>query len=85
MWSSIRVIYRFFQKENTITGLGFNPTGEAMATIDRYGICLVSDVNTNTYNFHLSMGMNSEFGNIKRYSNFSNATTILLLRLVRSL
>ena len=41
--------------ENVITGLDFHPSGEIVATIDRYGVCLISDINTVTYQFHLGM------------------------------
>ena len=39
--------------DNFISSLDFNPQGEKHATIDFYGICLISDVDTNNYNFHL--------------------------------
>ena len=36
-----------------------------MATIDHNGLCLLSDVNTNKYNFHLKMEQTRTFrGNI---------------------
>ena len=38
-----------------ITGLDFNPAGELVATIDNDGICLISDVNTGNYNYHLEV------------------------------
>ncbi len=50
--------------ENIITGFDFDPAGESIATIDRYGVCLISAVNTNNYVFHLQVGNqpdNSEF------------------------
>ncbi len=46
---------------NCITGFDFNPAGDSIAIIDAYGMCLISDVNTNNYGFHLQLG--SEFGN----------------------
>ena len=39
-----------------ITGLDFNPTGEYVATIDMYGVCLVTDVTTANYRFHKEIG-----------------------------
>lgn len=38
---------------NTVTGFDFDPTGEIAATIDSNGVCLISNVNTDNYNFHL--------------------------------
>mgnify|MGYP001009311956 CR=1 FL=1 len=48
--------------ENLITGLDFNPNGEIAATIDKYGVCLISDVNTDSYRFHLNMEMKNDLG-----------------------
>ena len=48
--------------DNWIAGLDFNPNGEIAATIDRYGVCLISDVNTDSYRFHLNMEMKNERG-----------------------
>ena len=45
--------------DNSITSIDFSPSGETTATIDKYGICLISDVNTSSYKFHLVMGMKS--------------------------
>lgn len=42
--------------DNAIAGLDFNPNGELVATIDSYGVCMISDVNTDNCNFHLVMG-----------------------------
>ena len=36
---------------NFIAGLDFDPTGESVATLDRYGVCLISDMNTATYKY----------------------------------
>ena len=47
---------------NVITGLDFSPNGELAATIDCYGVCLISDVNTDSYHFHLNMEMKNEDG-----------------------
>ena len=43
--------------ENYMTSLDFNPTGETVATIDLCGVCLLSDVATDSYRFHLNMEM----------------------------
>ena len=48
--------------DNFIAGLDFNPTGETVATIDKYGVCLISDVNTDSYHFHLNMEMKNQYG-----------------------
>ena len=45
-----------------ISGLDFNPNGEIAATIDNYGICLISDVNTDSYRFHVNMEIKNEWG-----------------------
>ena len=47
---------------NVITGLDFSPNGELAATIDNYGVCLISDVNTDSYRFHLAMEMKKDNG-----------------------
>ncbi len=39
--------------DNYITGFDFNPAGDSIATIDSYGVCLISDLNTNNYGFHI--------------------------------
>ncbi len=41
---------------NSIAGLDFNPAGESIATIDSIGVCLISDVSTDKYVFHLEIG-----------------------------
>ena len=52
----------FSSLDNFITSLDFNPQGEKHVTMDRGGICLISDVNTNNYNFHLNMKPTYFFG-----------------------
>lgn len=37
---------------NYITSLDFHPAGETVETVDCNGICLVSDLNTDSYRFH---------------------------------
>lgn len=45
-----------FVLANYICGLDFNPTGESVATIDATGVCLISDINTDSYSFHQQIG-----------------------------
>lgn len=40
---------------NIVFGLDFHPNGEVMGTIDRCGVLLLSDVNTNCCTAHLNM------------------------------
>ena len=48
-----------------ITGFEFDPTGEHVVTLDFDGVCLISDVNTDNYSFHLQMEMmKSNYGNL---------------------
>ena len=42
--------------DNWIAGLDFSPNGELAATIDCLGVCLISDVNTDSCHFHVDMG-----------------------------
>ena len=42
-------------QDNAISGLDFNSLGTFVASIDQYGVCLISDINTNDYSFHLQM------------------------------
>lgn len=53
-----------FSLENVVTGLDFHPDGEMIATIDRYGMCLISEVNTSKCNFHMNMNINGEAGKL---------------------
>lgn len=57
---------------NWIAGLDFNPSGERVATIDCYGVCLLSDVDTNNYGFHLGIGSRGGNSDIPKYSSSSN-------------
>lgn len=50
-WNS----HNHYFTDNNVAGLDINPCGETLATIDRHGICLISDANTNGYKFHLSL------------------------------
>ena len=45
-----------YSLEEIIIALDFNPTGEYVATIDSNGVCLVSDVTTANYRFHVELG-----------------------------
>ena len=51
-----------FHVENVIASIDFNPNGETVATMDYYGTCLLSDVNTDNYSFHLNMEMTNMKG-----------------------
>ena len=51
-----------FYGDNYITDLDFNPNGDLVATMDCYGTCLISDINTDNYFFHLNMETSHEMG-----------------------
>ena len=51
-----------FLLENRIASLDFNPNGETVATMDLHGTCLLSDMNTSNYSFHLNMEISNHFG-----------------------
>lgn len=38
-----------------LTGIDFAPEGTRIATMDGYGICLVSDVDSDDYLFHVEL------------------------------
>lgn len=42
-------------------GLDFNPTGESVATLDRYGNCLISDMNTDSCICHQNLDRTGNF------------------------
>ena len=63
--SYVRLVLIFLYLGNVITGLDFSPNGELAATIDYYGTCLISDVNTDSYRFHLAMEMKNQNGSGK--------------------
>jgi hypothetical protein len=54
--------------ENDITGFDFNAAGESIATIDNYGVCLISDVNTNNYGFHIELERRGD-SHFQKYSS----------------
>mgnify|MGYP000913279474 FL=1 len=60
--SYVRLVLIFLYLDNHITSLDFSPNGETVATIDYYGTCLISDVNTDSYRFHLNMEMKRDYG-----------------------
>lgn len=41
--------------ENCISSVDFNLNGESVATIDRYGVCLISNLNTDQFSFNLNL------------------------------
>ena len=51
--------------DNSILGLDFSPLGTLAVSIDEDNVCLISDITTNDYSFHLQM--NSKFGNLTIY------------------
>ncbi len=62
--------------ENFTTGFDFNPAGDSIASIDSYGVCLISDVNTNNYVFHFEDGI--KYGNSEFYKYSSLIWLIIL-------
>ena len=48
-------IYYLSNQDNHITSFDFNPSGELVVTIDFDGKCLLADVNTDSYIYHLDM------------------------------
>ena len=42
-------------QDNSICGLDFNLLGTLTASIDEYGVCLISDINTNNSSYYLKM------------------------------
>ena len=57
--------------DNQITSLDFNPSGEIVATLDRFGNFLLSDLDTLNYNFHLDLGNMETLDEGKPYSRMS--------------
>ena len=49
----------FIYIDNEITGFDFNPLGILAASIDQYGVCLISDIETNDYKFHIKISSES--------------------------
>ena len=68
--SYIRLVLICLYLGNLITSLDFSPNGETEATIDRYGVCLISDVNTDSYHFHLNMKVEPFYGGKTLSSSF---------------
>lgn len=56
----------YFKLDNCISSFDFDPQGDSIATIDRYSICLISNVNTHNYGFHLKLG---DYGTISFISD----------------
>lgn len=53
--------------DNFVASLDFDPNGEVMGTIDLYRVCLVSEVNTNRYSFHLKIERSEIKGKLVHY------------------
>ena len=51
--------------DGPISGLDFNPLGNLIASFSEDGICLISDVDTDDYRYHLKIG--SEHGKLSAY------------------
>ena len=56
--------------EDCISSLDFDPLGTSAASIDGLGVCLISDVNTNNYNYHMNLG--TKLGNLFEYQETQN-------------
>lgn len=59
-----RLFFWYIKLDSSITGYDFNMGGEIIAAIAQCGVCLISDVNTNNYSFHLNMDMKNQSGNL---------------------
>ena len=79
----LRIHLTTFYIENVITSLDFNPKEELVATIDRYGTCRISEMNTENYSFHLALEMSRDKGGKIFYdlSSFRPKLGILVLLL----
>ncbi len=53
---------------NFVASFDFNPAGESIATIDAYGVCLISDVNTNNYGFQFEFNERGD-SRFQKYSS----------------
>ena len=84
-----RLILIYFYLVNFIAGLDFNPNGEIAATIDTYGVCLISNVNTDSYRFHLAMEMKNVWREGKQIFKyiiiFQRLSSSAVSRIIRSL
>lgn len=63
--------------DNHITGLDFNLNGEIAASIDKYGACLISDVSTGEYRYHLNLEQKFDLGGIINLLETLNIVTTL--------
>ena len=62
--------------DNCISGIDFNPSGELVATIDCSGVCLIPDMNTSNYRFHINMSADYSTG--KKYEELQFFHFLLL-------
>ena len=79
-------IYFSLNVANTISGFDFNPNGEIAGTIDKYGICLISDINTNNYRFHINFDVIHNGGkkhSLKFMIKFRFVTSFFPLNMIR--
>ena len=42
--------------DDRISGLDFDPLGASVASIDEGGVCLISDLDTDEYRYHIEFG-----------------------------
>ena len=73
MFSSTCLFNGFASRSSHNKSFDFNPNGEAAATLDDSGICLLSDVNTHNYSSHMKMEIGSTYysGGNQNFSSFS--------------
>ena len=55
-------LIRIYVIDSYICGLDFDPLGILSVTLDVYGVCLISDLNTNEYSYHNEI--KTESGNL---------------------
>lgn len=60
-----RLILTDLDQNNCVAGFDFNQNGEIAATVDMLGVCLVSDMNTDSYCFHMNLEMKNKSGKQK--------------------
>ena len=49
--------------DNSICGLDFSPLGTTVASIDQDGVCLISDLISHDYKYHVKTESESGFSN----------------------
>ena len=74
--SHCRPILIYLHLDSHITSLDFSPNGETVATIDDHGVCLISDLNTDSYHFHLNMEMMNSTATGKQNFQILDSSTL---------